>query len=642
MKNLLFALIPFFLLFTLAHAQVTEEWVKRYNGTGGSSDEAKFVRLDASGNIYVTGASGGVGTGFDIVTVKYNPAGVLKWVQRYNGTSNHHDKPNSMFVDAAGNVYIHGFCNNAGSDLDYITIKYNTDGVQQWASVYNGPVNSTDIGTDITVDLEGNVYVTGRSVGGGLFSGATIKYNSSGVLQWVHRQEDWAATGLYIGVDGSGNVYTSGQHSSSSLNPNFYIVKYDSGGVQQWSRNLSVSVFYCEPRSMVVDNAGNVVVAGMVWTSLLERDYYTFKYNSSGDLLWAKDYDGGAGADIPTSMAMDASGNIYVTGYSMPSPSISSDCVTIKYNSSGIQQWVKRYNGPADNSDGGNSVCLDVFGYIYVSGQTSAPGQGNSLDYLTIKYSPSGTQLWVQTYNGTANYSDVASSNAVDAGGNVYVTGISDGFGSYSDYVTIKYSQPSHIVFFITDKIEVLKFKVDTLVHSNILPANFGHMLNNNLTGAENQLYRNHPSVAEIRMNLFKFEVNLLMQLQILSPQYGQPLVADANEIIGMIENMNGNGNNVHQSEEPKSFSLEQNYPNPFNPSTKIKFEIPFAGNVSVKVYDVLGREAATLVNDYLSAGTHESVWNASGYSSGVYFLKLSAEIDGEKFEKSMKMILAK
>ena len=88
----------------------------------------------------------------------------------------------------------------------------------------------------------------------------------------------------------------------------------------------------------------------------------------------------------------------------------------------------------------------------------------------------------------------------------------------------------------------------------------------------------------------------------------------------------------------PKSFKLEQNYPNPFNPSTKIKFTIPESSNVKIIVYNILGDEIATLVNERLSSGTYTTQWNASGFASGLYFYKI---ITG-KFSQTKKMILMK
>ena len=96
-------------------------------------------------------------------------------------------------------------------------------------------------------------------------------------------------------------------------------------------------------------------------------------------------------------------------------------------------------------------------------------------------------------------------------------------------------------------------------------------------------------------------------------------------------------------TEVPEKFSLSQNYPNPFNPNTKIKFEIPKTGfsgstDIQIKVYDILGREVVTLVNEKLRPGVYETEFNGDNFSSGVYFYLLRA---GDYFE-SKKMILLK
>jgi hypothetical protein len=75
----------------------------------------------------------------------------------------------------------------------------------------------------------------------------------------------------------------------------------------------------------------------------------------------------------------------------------------------------------------------------------------------------------------------------------------------------------------------------------------------------------------------------------------------------------------------PSSFALSQNYPNPFNPSTMITFALPIKSFVTLKIFDILGREITTLISKELSAGNHEWEWNATGFVSGVYFYRLQA-----------------
>lgn len=88
----------------------------------------------------------------------------------------------------------------------------------------------------------------------------------------------------------------------------------------------------------------------------------------------------------------------------------------------------------------------------------------------------------------------------------------------------------------------------------------------------------------------------------------------------------------------PENYHLSQNYPNPFNPSTKIKFDIPKGSLVKLKIYDMLGREVATLVNEKLNPGSYEYEWNGMNLPSGVYFYKL----ESENFIETKRMVLVK
>jgi hypothetical protein len=99
-------------------------------------------------------------------------------------------------------------------------------------------------------------------------------------------------------------------------------------------------------------------------------------------------------------------------------------------------------------------------------------------------------------------------------------------------------------------------------------------------------------------------------------------------------------GNGTTDIELPAVFALDQNYPNPFNPSTEISFALPTSGRVSLIIYNVLGQEVETLVDGNMDAGIHTVTWEASSYSSGVYFYRLIA--DNDKFVKTNKMMVLK
>jgi Beta-propeller repeat len=152
---------------------------------------------------------------------------------------------------------------------------------------------------------------------------------------------------------------------------------------------------------------------------------------------WVAHYNGpGNSNDYALHVVVDASSNIYVTGVSTGSGT-GPDYATIKYNSSGQQQWVARYNGPANAGDYASAIAIDGSGNVYVTG--SSTGSGTGYDYATIKYNASGTQLWVDRYNAAGNGVDAGYAIAVDASGNAYATGETTSSAGDRDYATIKY-----------------------------------------------------------------------------------------------------------------------------------------------------------------------------------------------------------
>jgi hypothetical protein len=188
-------------------------------------------------------------------------------------------------------------------------------------------------------------------------------------------------------------------------------------------------------QAMVVDRAGNVYVTG--WSAGNGKDYATVKYGPRGELRWSARYDGPAsGEDWPHSIAIDRWGNVFVTGQSAGNGTLL-DYATVKYDSLGNQGWVARYDGPCDSDDVAVGVGVDTLGNVYVSGYSRGAGTKN--DYATVKYDSSGHQQWVVRYDDAIHSSDKATAMKVDRGGNVYVTGTAVGADSLVNFTTIKY-----------------------------------------------------------------------------------------------------------------------------------------------------------------------------------------------------------
>src|SRR5574341_939028 len=390
LSKILFYFSFIFFSYLSAWSQMDTAWVRVHNGLGNGYDEAKALAVDDSGNVYVTGRSlGSIGLD-NFCTLKYNSWGDSLWDRSYNGLGNDIDVATSIAVDNSGNVYVTGYTWNGGSD-DYTTIKYSALGDTLWVRNYNGPGNGVDQANALTVDNNGNVYITGtsRGFGGTARDYATIKYSAIGDTLWIRRYDGPAGgqddASFAIALDDSGNVYVTG-----------------------FSRGVGSA-----------------------------RDFATIKYNSIGDTLWLRRYNGpGFGDDSAKALVVDSSGNIYVTGSSVGSGS-GYDYTTIKYNSIGDTLWLRRFNGAGNGADLAQGLALDFQQNLYVTGYS---WNGSSYDFLTVKYNSLGDTIWTKTYNGSGNGADVAQAVSVDKLLNLYLTGYSWNGSSY-DYLTIKYIQ---------------------------------------------------------------------------------------------------------------------------------------------------------------------------------------------------------
>lgn len=166
-----------------ASDSVQVDWIRQYiSGYNPNIGFANDIAVDTSGNVYVTGSSWGTNQLPDVVTIKYNSMGDTLWVRRYNGPGSNWDDAQALALDAAGNVYVTGRTYSDSTFFDYLTIKYDAAGVQQWIALYDGPSNNDDQAAALAVDGSGNLYVTGSSVRSSEARPdyATIKYNSAG------------------------------------------------------------------------------------------------------------------------------------------------------------------------------------------------------------------------------------------------------------------------------------------------------------------------------------------------------------------------------------------------------------------------------------------------------------------------------
>jgi hypothetical protein len=392
-------------------------WAKRMGGT--NTDIGNGIAVDASGNVYTTGRFEGTvdfdpnagifnltaAGGADIFVQKLDASGNLLWAKRMGGTIN--DLGNGIAVDASGNVYTTGyfmgtvdFDPNAGTanltaagGVDIFVQKLDASGNLLWAKSMGD--TGSDVGFGIAVDASGNVYTTGRFEGtvdfdpnagtanlssAGSFDIFVQKLDASGNLLWA---KSMGGTGEDIGrgiaVDASGNVYTTGQFESTvDFDPNagtanltaaggadIFVQKLDASGNLLWARSMGGTSFE-EGRSIAVDASGNVYTTGYfigtvdfdpnAGTANLSSaggvDIFVQKLDASGNLLWAKSM-GGTGEDISYGIAVDASGNVYTTGYFSDTVDFDPNAGTANLSSAGsFDIFVSKLSPPSVSSLG--------------------------------------------------------------------------------------------------------------------------------------------------------------------------------------------------------------------------------------------------------------------------------------------------
>lgn len=423
-------------------------WHRRYDGDH-AIDFPSAIAVDSAGNVYVVGSSFTMDTYYDYVTIKYDSTGKQLWVARYDGPDHDLDIATSLAVDRNGNVYVGGASFSLSNFYDYLTVKYNKDGVQQWTARYNGPLDFDDGIDALTIDDSANVYVTGMSNSiTGLGDVVTIKYSTDGVQKWISRYDGLAHLsdeGYSMAIDHQGHLYIVGVSTFGSFDSPFGVVLCHkilaigygiALGNQIWAQYIGAGIVGIDNVGDAVrtDPLGHCILGGVIGRYIMAPDQYfegqTYigMYDSIGTNLWANTW--GIGEIAPTNgMAVDSVGNVVVTTGNYTAKVANNG--SFLWGTPGIsgEQYLSMAGDAAGNTavvgtidtvhiDAGTSLLVRRIlpnGVISWTARYSGPGVMNN-QLVGMKVTPSGN-VWVVIYSADAlMYSpdgDLVSSNAV-------------------------------------------------------------------------------------------------------------------------------------------------------------------------------------------------------------------------------------
>ncbi len=437
-------------------------------GIGSVTGQNSITINPTQTTTYTLTASNSIGVDTATVEVTVTPPGGDRppdWIRQFG--SDDDDIGNGVAVDGSGNAYITGWTNgsldgsNAGG-TDVFLAKYASDGNQQWIQQFGSA--DDDLGYGVAVDGSGNAYITGHTLGsldGSNAGGLDVflaKYDSDGNQQWIRQfgSADYDQ-GWGVAVDGSGNAYITGWTTGSLNGSNaggydVFLAKYASDGTQQWIQQFGSGVEDLA-KGVAVDGSGNAYITGWTNGSLTgsnagDADVFLAKYASDGTQQWIRQF-GSAESDSGTGIGVDGSGNAYITGSTGGSLDGSTaggtDVFLAKYASDGTQQWIHQFG--SDKDDEGTGIAVDGSGNAYITGTTGGSLNGSNAgpdDVFLAKHGSDGNQQWIRQF-GSAD-DDQGRGVAVDGSGNAYITGTTrgslDGSNAGSyDVFLAKYSQ---------------------------------------------------------------------------------------------------------------------------------------------------------------------------------------------------------
>lgn len=494
----------------------------------------------------------------------------------------------------------------------------------EWEKRFSQNQSSIENGNSVIVDKLNNVYVTGSILENNNYKIVTLKYTRSGKLSWERFYDGGYDLDLptKIVIDSKNSIYIAGTSDNENANPDFVIIKYSSEGNEQWVRRFngtgSDDVY---PTSMVIDSSDNIYITGKLSPFIV-----TLKYDADGNLIWNAFEDAPFFSNLSWDLTTNKEGNTYIAG------SKNNNLMIIKYSTDGNKLWERYYDGPYQRYDEAIAIGIDDSGYIYAGGNVY-----NNLgitDFVIVKFNQKGDLIWAQLFNGSANYIDIVNTIKVTKNGTCYLSGYSTESSTGYDFRVIKYNSNG-----------IEQWKKNYNRSSNDFPHDLALDENENIfiTGETNEdcTTIKYDSSGQLQWSThYNYSGEYYDDGRAILTDYNGSVivVGTSNRDIITLKYSKLTGLITGDEEIPENFSLSQNYPNPFNPTTTIEFSLSLSSFVTLKVFDVMGKEVEVLIAETKPSGVYRIKFNSDNLNSGIYYYQLKVNNNSE----TKKMVLLK
>lgn len=421
MKKNLYLLILLFLTTEMIYSQTSSpslQWSKTIRGQYSSPfEEVVKSTKDNLGNIYVLCQDY-----INIYVVKYDASGAIADVMIYNGTANGTEYAYDIKLDNDGNIIIGASVFYASYNCPAI-IKFNPSGDLLWDKLITGAYPASNHVRSIAIDVNNNIHFCG-SINDSLLAG---KVSSTGNTLW---QQTFSPNSNYstgvaymIAADDNGISYLSGKAVNQNGNSDLLVAKFSTGGAIQWYKTINGFMNENDEATFIkVDNNYNCYVAGLLAdTSATNKTACVIKYNAAGGQQWAKKlHQAGIFKQESVSVQdfhLDNQGNSYIALKEDRENYTSLNTKIIKLSNLGTLNWTKLHEGNGLDQIP-YSLSTDNFGNVYACGTEALPV---GADVFVLKYNPSGTAIFSNTYEYSASSYETPKTLTIDNSGNVYL-----------------------------------------------------------------------------------------------------------------------------------------------------------------------------------------------------------------------------